>query len=79
MIALHPKPQPMLRAPLPVTALLLTLTLGLATADARVKDEPVDGPHRITDDLILKTMDGEDYRLSELRGHRVLLVTWASW
>ena len=29
--------------------------------------------------LVLKTMDGELFRLSDLLGQKVLLVAWASW
>ncbi|MEM7249726.1 MAG: hypothetical protein AAF533_30760 [Acidobacteriota bacterium] len=64
---------------LPAAALTLSLGMTALSADARVKDEPMDTPHHLTDDLVLTTMDGKDFRLANYRGHRVLLVTWASW
>ncbi len=30
-------------------------------------------------DLVLPTIDGEPFRLSELRGSKVIIVSWASW
>ena len=61
------------------TALAFTLVSGPVRTEARVKDEPMDSPHQLADDLVLQTMDGKPFSLKELRGHRVLLITWASW
>ena len=33
----------------------------------------------IAPDLVLPTVDGDAFRLSSLRGQKVLLVAWASW
>ena len=33
----------------------------------------------IAPELVLPTIDGDDFRLSSLRGQKVLLVAWASW
>ena len=33
----------------------------------------------IAPELVLPTIDGDDFRLSSLRGRKVLLVAWASW
>jgi hypothetical protein len=33
----------------------------------------------VAPELVLPTVDGDAFRLSSLRGQKVLLVAWASW
>ena len=60
-------------------ALALTACLTAASADAGVKELPMDSTLGLGPGLVLETMDGESFDLASLRGERTLIVTWASW
>ena len=49
-------------------------SLGVAPEDRRAALETLEAP-----DFELPDLDGVAHRLSDLRGKKVLLVTWASW
>ena len=36
-------------------------------------------PSAVAPDLVLPDVDGREFRLSSLRGQKVVLVAWASW
>jgi cytochrome oxidase Cu insertion factor (SCO1/SenC/PrrC family) len=48
--------------------------LGTGAAQRRAALESLEAP-----DFTLPDLDGRPHRLSDLRGRRVLLATWASW
>lgn len=60
-------------AGIPVVALL---AFGL-TRDAKIVPSPL--PGRPAPDFTLETLSGDTLRLSDLRGHVVMLNFWASW
>ncbi len=49
-------------------------SLGVAPADRRAALETLEAP-----DFTLPDLDGRMHSLSDLRGKKTLLVTWASW
>lgn len=51
-----------------------TWVLGTAAADRRAALETLEAP-----DFALPDLDGRVHRLSDLRGRKVFLATWASW
>ncbi len=67
----------------PITAALAAgAVLGAAAAGeaGRIREEPVsESPRTLPVDLELPARDGEPFRFADLIGHRVLIVTWASW
>jgi cytochrome c biogenesis protein CcmG/thiol:disulfide interchange protein DsbE len=60
-------------AGIPVVALL---GYGL-TRDAKIVPSPL--PGRLAPEFTLETLEGDTLRLSDLRGHVVMLNFWASW
>ena len=74
----------MSHAPTIVISSVLALGLGSAgSAQAgRVQEATVSATSPalgLTSDLVFPARDGEQIRLSDFAGKRVLLVTWASW
>ena len=61
--------------------MLMFLLFGLLSfaAPQMIPEEDVELTGRAAPDFALKTLDGEDFRLSEYRGKVVVLSFWASW
>lgn len=68
-----------LRLPAAALAVALALPASAALAAERVREEPVSSSATLPVDLELPLRNGETLRFADLVGHRVLIVTWASW